>query len=66
MYVCMYICCNSLKLQILSVAMKTVGHHWLNKWMTLLRENKIGIYLKTFTKTEHIDLLIKYFGLKII
>lgn len=34
--------------------------------MTLLRENKIGIYLKTFTKTEHIDLLIKYFGLKII
>lgn len=34
--------------------------------MTLLREDKIGIYLKLSTKTEYTDLLIQYFGLKII
>ena len=34
--------------------------------MTLLREDKIGIYLKPSTKTKHTDLLTQYFGLKII
>lgn len=46
--------------------MKTGGHHCLNKQMTLLREDKIGNYLKPSTETKHTDLLIQYFGLKII